>query len=384
MKRKSKKGTKYTAAVLAVVILMGMLQAVSRPAEAALGKNSKIAEKRAVWISMIDYKELLQDKSEKKFRSRFTAMCKRVKKNKLNTLILHVRPNADAFYDSEYFPWSVWANSGGKDPGYDPLEIMVEIGHKQGLKVEAWINPYRITNNTEDTKRVKKTKWYKKHKSYIMRYQTAGQKCLSLNPAKKKARSLIVKGVEEILDYYEVDGIHMDDYFYVPGMGKGLSEKEKKANVNKLVRQLYQLVKDHDEDCEFGISPAGNLENARAQGADVDRWLREEGYVDYLMPQIYWTDSYRQDGKEVAMYTNRVKEWRDLWENDKVKLYVGLGLCYAQEKPDKDPGWKKTNNLARQYKIAGKSGYQGFGLFSYRYLESKVVQKEIKNLRKKL
>ena len=339
-------------------------------------------EKRAVWISFIDIQMYLRDKSEADFRNIFTSMCNKAKNNNLNTLIVHVRAMGDAMYPSKYYPWSEFISSSRTNPGYDPLKIMVEIAHKKGLAIEAWINPYRLSNVTERTNATYNTEFYQKNSSKIIGYNYSGNYCLALDPANPYARQLIVNGVKEIVNNYDVDGIHMDDYFYMGTMGDGVPIEHRKNNVNMLVLELYKQIKKIDPTCEFGISPAGNIDNARNDGADVDTWLSYDGYVDYVMPQIYWTNAYVMGGQVQTLYSNRARIWYDLKKNNNVKLYVGLALYRVGVESASDLEWtRRRDNLANQYKIATKMGYDGFALFSYQYLFGSTADTEMYHLK---
>ncbi len=359
---------------------------------AAAGKDTV----RAVWISYIDIQYYLQDTSEEKFTRNITNMCKTAKENGLNTVIVQVRPMGDAMYPSSYYPWSYYISSNMKAPAYDPLAIMVEAAHSQGLKIEAWFNPYRLSNNDKTTERFKSTKYYDAYKDDIIEFEGGnGEIWLSLNPASQRARDIITSGIAEVVANYAVDGVHLDDYFYVAGMnheyddGESISTAEKKANVNALVRQIYTTVKNINSNCVFGISPAGNLENCRNAGADIDTWLTQTGYVDYLMPQIYWTDMYGSNNTD--MFGNRAKAFYNLRTNN-VPLYIGLALYRVGEESSTDKGWSaKTTNIVEQYRRARDMGYDGFALFRYQWIDkyeqadddvvNKVAGTEMSNLK---
>ncbi len=334
-------------------------------------------DKRACWISYLDIQTYLCDKSETAFRAKVSAMFQKIMDNNMNTVIIHARAMGDACYPSLYFPYSTSISSDGEDPGYDPFQIMVETAHKRGLKVEAWINPYRLSLNEETTMQFLKSGYYEKYKDMILEYTGENGTGLALDPGNEKARELIVCQIEEILTKYDVDGIHMDDYFYVNGMHTELSEAEKKENVNLLIRDLYSTIKAINPDCEFGISPAGNPDYARSQGADIDTWLSDSGYVDYIMPQIYWTDHYVIDENTVSMFTDRCKMWQSINQNH-TKMYVGLALYRVGEVSDTDLDWSRyQDNLARQCDIAYENGYLGFSLFRYAFLESEPARPEL-------
>lgn len=340
-----------------------------------------VSEKRACWISYIDIQKYLSGKSEAAFRAKVHAMYKNIKKYGMNTVIVHARAMGDAFYASDLFPFSEYMANDRICPDYDPYGIMVSVAREEGLAFEAWINPYRISIGTDTTESFKKTPYYTKYQSMILEYEGENGTCLALDPQNPEAQELVVDGISEILDRYAVDGIHFDDYFFVEGMNDALSQSEKMQAVNTLIQSVYQTIKEKAPNCEFGISPAGNPDYARSQGADIDTWLSQEGYVDYIMPQIYWTDRYVSAGEEVPMFTNRCEEWLQLRTNTKIRLYIGLALYRVNEISDTDLGWSlQTDNLARQCAQSYGMGYEGYALFRYAYLEEGNAQTELENL----
>ena len=338
--------------------------------------------KKACWISYYDIEESLQDKSEAAFRKKVSAMYDNVIKYGMNTVIVHVRAMGDALYPSNYYPWSTYITTDRTNPGYDPLKIMVELAHSKNLKFEAWINPYRLSRDTETTVSFMATPYYQMFLPFTIQYKSSGgQICLALDPARQETRDLIANGVKEIVSNYDVDGIHFDDYFYVSGMANQLDIATKKANVNLMVSQVYKTIKSVNPNCTFGISPAGNLDNARAQGADIDTWLSSPGYIDYIMPQIYWTDIYMIDGVVKSMFTDRCSEWIKLNKRD-IPIYVGLALYRVGTSSKTDLGWASSNvNLAYQYAVATQLGYDGYALFRYQWLEKDIAVEELNNLK---
>lgn len=371
---------------------------------------SQDEEMRAVWISYLDFQNAGVSKmSEAKFHKYINTMFDNCVKMHMNTVIVQVRPFSDAMYPSSYFPWSVIASGKqGKSPGYDPLTYMVTAAHTRGLQIEAWINPYRVTLATTKYKSLSGKNPGKKWKNRNVLYMS-GQ--YYYNPAKEEVRTLIVNGIKEIVDNYEVDGIHFDDYFY-PCLGgnykKNFDAPEYKAyvkrcksndedyrsienwrrdNVNKLLLAVYQTVKEKNENIRFGVSPAGNINNLYAKDryyCDVRKWMSQEGYVDYVCPQIYW--SFTQ---KVCPYQKTVERWAALKKNNKVKLYIGLaayraGASYREAVAMGDVGWSKSRNvLKRQVAFNRKKGkVDGFMLFRYQNLLGKKTKTEMKNLMK--
>lgn len=337
-------------------------------------------DKRACWISFLDMETYLRDLSKEEFTVKISEMYDLINQYGMNTVIVHVRAMGDSMYPSDFFPLSVYIASD-RSIEYDPLEIMVEIAHEKGLFFEAWINPYRLSKNNITTESFKTTEYYELYKSFTIEYEDSSEEiCLSLDPSKDETNKLICNQIREIIENYNVDGIHFDDYFYMPGMVDGLDESTKKAYVNNMVKQVHDTVKALDETITFGISPAGNTDSARSQGADIDTWLSQEGYVDYIMPQIYWSDSYMVDDTVTTLYTDRCKEWMSLNLID-IPIYSGLALYRVGEDSDTDLGWSESDdNLMRQYEKAYNMGYDGYALFRYAWLELEISLPELNNL----
>ncbi len=344
--------------------------------------NSAPDTKKACWISFLDIEALLKDKSEQDFRNKVAAMYDNVTKYGMNTVIVHVRALGDAMYPSDYYPWAEYFTTDRSDPGYDPLQIMLDLAHQKNLQFEAWINPYRLSRDSKSTRSFKATPYYEQFRSFLIEYKaSSGQTCLVLDPANPETRTLITNGVKEIVRRYDVDGIHFDDYFYVPGMADNVDTATRKTNVNALISQVYQTIKSLRPDCTFGISPAGNPDSARSQGADIDTWLSTPGYVDYIMPQIYWTDVYVTSRGAEHMFTNRCTAWAQINKQD-LPLYVGLALYQAGAKSKSDLGWSTSDtNLAYQYLTALQLGYDGYSLFRYQWLEKDIATTELEHLK---
>jgi uncharacterized lipoprotein YddW (UPF0748 family) len=309
---------------------------------------------QAVWISFGDYKSAgLYNKSKSTFTRNARAYFKKLKKDGINTIYFHVVPCNDAIYPSKYLKWSSYMFK--KAPSYDPLEILVKTAHDNGLSFHAWLNPYRKKMG------------------------------VSYDPASTSSLNRIKRIVKEIIQNYDVDGIHFDDYFY-PARSKGaqfysVSVKRRKQVINKMVRTIYQTVKKQDTNLLFGISPAGNIEYAQSLGCDLKTWLSKKGYVDYIVPQIYWSDAYRMEGKTVALFSQRLSQWTELNKNG-TPMYIGLAMYRAGSRISSDLGWRrKSNNIATQLKKIKQADCQGFALFSSSYMYRSSSKKELKNYR---
>lgn len=181
----------------------------------------------------------------------------------LNTVIVQVRPHGDAFYPSDYYPWSKCiSGTMGEAVSYDPLEILVSAAHSRGLEIHAWVNPYRTMTDKEfstvpDDYLLKQ--WYNSYDrdSYMVKMSDGRW---WLKPGNSEAQSLIKNGVAEIVSRYNVDGIHLDDYFYGGSLSYyGDSVSEAKQNTTDMVQGLYNTVKSYNSNVRFGISPAGGF-----------------------------------------------------------------------------------------------------------------------------
>lgn len=373
-------------------------------------------EMRAVWIyfSEMDKKA----SSYSKWKDYIDKTFDTCKANKMNTVILQVRPFADAMYPSKYYPWSKCAaGKAGRNPGFDPLKYAVSAAHKRGLDIQAWVNPYRITLPSMKFSSLPAgsiaRKWASSNKKSERRNVLKLDGAYYFNPASSQVQNLVANGVREIVKNYDIDGIHMDDYFY-PSLGtknfkkfdyseyqsyakaakKGGASPQslvswRRNNVNKMVKKVYSAVKQADKNCVFGISPAGNLSNLYASTkyySDVKLWMKSANYIDYICPQIYW--SFTQ---KTAPYKKMVKEWTAIPRNKKVKLFVGLagyraGISLKEAKAVTDTGWAKSNTILKRQVEYARSTKQVSGLciFSYGTFTRKTASKEVKNLLKVL
>lgn len=337
-------------------------------------------DKRAVWFSYSDLAQFSYE-SKKEFQEDFSEALKNIEQYKTNTVIVQVRPFADALYQSKIFPISKVITQRSS-LSFDPLEIMVELAHDRGMSIEAWVNPYRISLNKKSYQQFiensSKSSWLEDTNKSIA-YATYKY---ILNPASQDVRDYIVAGVKEIVENYDVDGIHFDDYFYVEGTHEGTTQNQRLDNVNMLLQDVYQSIKSINSDVVFGISPQGNYENCILEGADIDTWLKEDGFVDYVMPQIYWSNQYGADG-QTTMFTDRIQTFAGLKRQKAVMLYAGLALYQSGEKLELDKGWKAfSSNISQQVQILYENGYKGYSLFNYSSISKEAAQKELDTLLK--
>ena len=370
-------------------------------------------EYKAFWFSYYDYtayRAKYKKRNATTFKKYFTQAVKKGKSLGMNCIIVHVRPFGDAMYKSKYFPWSKCiSGKQGKNPGYDPLKIMTQVAHANGMKIEAWINPYRVASGSTNYKKLSTKnparKWHNKKKT--RRNVLAYKGSLYYNPAKAQVRNLIVNGVKEIVENYDVDGIHMDDYFYpafsssnvnsafdakeyiASTMAKGKQNivSFRREQVNMLVKAIHSAVKSIDPSVTFGISPAGNIDNLTSRYSyyvDINKWLNSSDYVDYICPQIYW--GFKHPYAKFDRVTNR---WMNAAKSKKVKVYIGIAVYRAGHNIGAGSAerreWRSDANiLKKQVQYARKKGCDGFAFFDYQDLKSKKSAKAVKQLKKVL
>lgn len=382
---------RLSAAALALAFTAGCAAA---PASSSVSSSSEPAsqpaatpqaepaeEIRAMWISYKEW-ETMDFSSEAAFTEQAARLMANSAELGMNRVLVQVRPFADAIYPSELFPWSdLCTGTQGQDPGYDPLAILVEQAHSAGLAIEAWVNPYRVRLNASypagelaaDNPAIAHPEWAKEVNGGIY-----------LDPANPDVQAYIADGVQEILDNYAVDGIHFDDYFY-PTTEESFDEAEyaasgtdlsladwRRENVNSLVSLVYRTVKESSPTAVFGISPQGNPDNNyNGQYSDVGLWMSTPGYLDYVMPQIYWGFGYTlKSGSDRFAFENIVAEWAAMPRADSVALCAGLG---AYRIGDGDGGsnenstsqWQTGCNLASQVEGLRGTGLDGYALYRY-------------------
>ncbi len=355
------------------------------PKENTSGKLNYMTMK-GIWISQYEINSMIISGSNQVSESTFTTRVKNAftaaKNSGFNTVIVQVRPNGDSFYPSSTYPLSKYVvGSYGLATKYDPLKIMVEQAQELALSFHAWVNPMRLMTTTE-IKSVGSSylikQWYNdstKNGTYIV----AVDGNYYLNPAYADVRNLIVDGVEEICNNYDVDGIHFDDYFYpttassfdaaaFASSGQTNIGTFRRACTNAMIRSTYSAIKAIDSEIVFGIAPAGSISlNTYTLYADINTWCNNTGYIDYVAPQIYWGFEHTQ-----SPYEEILAEWVTLVSRKNiVDLIIGLDLSMAYGETDSYDGTEWDNHsdvIARQITVAStKVNFAGIMMFSMRY-----------------
>lgn len=344
---------------------------------------------RAVWISFLEYQKILKSKTEEDFRSGICVYFDNCAEYGLNTVIVQARSHGDAYYKSAYFPSSVnFTVTRQNIFPFDPLKIMVEEAHKRGLKIEAWVNPYRGNKTTDGFAPDDPVKnRLGTDKVFKFGNREANAEYYYFNPGEPEVRELIIKGIIEIVENYNVDGIHFDDYFYPTadsgidlstyqkyGAGRTLLEFRTDC-VNELVASVYREIKAR-KNITFGIAPAGNINNCINKScADVRLWGSTKGYVDYLAPQLYW-----DYGEGTLPFETALSDWQETVTNPDIKLIIGLAAYKVVDKPS--DFWASGDILKRQVEDSRKiANFGGFSIFRYEDFFSVRLNNERYNLK---
>ena len=368
--------------ILSVILVLAMLIPAAYAAQPAQDGM------RGVWVSSvanIDYPSQ-QGLSADQLKSEADTILNNIAAMGLNTVFLQVRPSADALYQSALFPWSHYVSgTAGQAPDgdFDVLAYWVEGAHSRGLQLHAWLNPYRITRDgKEELDALPETSPAKQHPEWVVEYEGN----YYFNPGLPAVQQLVVDGAAEIVRNYDVDGIHLDDYFY-PGTdfndaaayaryGEDFDDigDWRRDNVNTLIASLDETVHAINPELSFGVSPAGIWDNKadNPKGSDTNgrssyreiycdsvEWIKR-GTVDYICPQLYWSIGY-----EIADFEVLVDWWQDIVSTSDVALYIGIGAYRAAEA---EPGdvWYGTAELERQLDMLDNSiDIQGEVFFSY-------------------
>jgi uncharacterized lipoprotein YddW (UPF0748 family) len=307
-----------------------------------------------------------------------------------NAIVVQVRPTADTFWPSPHEPWSRWltGSSDAKDPGWDPLAFMVEEAHARNLEFHAWFNPFRASMPAAtgsaggDIERLDAAHPLRQHRDWAVAYPAQGPRSqLYYDPGVPQARAFVQQAIMHAVDHYDIDAVHLDDYFYpYPVNGEdfaddgtfaryheGFADRDawRRHNVDQFVRDLGARIKASKPWVKFGISPSGIWRNSASDPlgsdtrgaesysrtyADTRAWVKAN-WLDYVAPQIYWNI-----GLPVADYAKLVPWWADVVSGTQAQLYIGqadykIGANNA--------AWNEVDEmdrhlrLNRQYAVAG-------------------------------
>lgn len=359
-------------------------------------------ELRGVWISCYDHINA-ENKTREEYKSETDTMFKTIAECGLNTAFVHLRAFSDAFYESETYPYSSYiAGTEGASLPFDPFEVMLESAEKYGVSVHGWINPFRVSAKTDPNVLSSQNP----AKQILDSGNTEGEICILsngiyYNPSCTSNHKIVLDGVKEIITKYDIDGIHIDDYFY-PSTDESVDKKQysqyiadggrlslsewRKTCVNAFVSSLYATVKASDSELIFSISPAAELQKNEAElYADCETWLSSNGYADIIIPQIYYGFEH-----EKLDFESVLNQWSSVKKSQSIALACGIA-AYKCSTVDEYAGtgfneWQNNSDiLARQLTaIRTNENYSGFVVFSYGDLLRDAAYAEIQNLKENI
>lgn len=350
-----------------LVILLLLLATLSARAEIAF---------RGAWIATvanIDWPTPAAVGNDSLQKAEMTWILDSLESLGINAIIFQVRPTADALYYSEYEPTSHWLmGTQGAALTYDPLEWTIEEAHKRNMEVHVWLNPYRVNLAKTDTSIIAPNHIFRQHPEWFWSYA----KQWYFDPGLEATREWICTIVQDIVYRFDIQAIHMDDYFYPYPQGKQALPDEatfakyprgftdirdwRRDNVNLAIQAISETIKECKPEVQFGISPFGVWRNADVDStgsatkagitnyddlyADIRLWIKN-GWIDYVLPQLYW-----EIGKKVADYEVLAHWWANEVKGTNCKLYIGMAPYRLENASPKTP-WGQGNEIGRQMEL---------------------------------
>ncbi|UJA07109.1 Glycosyl hydrolase-like 10 [Streptomyces collinus] len=334
-------------------------------------------EMRGVWLATVSNRDWPSRTglTAAEQRGELIAHLDRAVRARLNTVVLQVRPTADALWPSPYEPWSeCLTGTQGGDPGWDPLGTAVREAHARGLELHAWFNPYRVAEH-DDPARLAASHPARTHPDWVVTY---GGK-LYYDPGLPEVRAFVQRAVLDAVARYPVDAVHFDDYFYpYPVAGQTFDDDAaydryggdfgsradwRRDNIDRLVRETAAGVRRVRPGTRFGISPFGVWRNAATDSrgsdtragvqtyddlyADTRTWVRNH-WIDYVVPQLYW-----HIGFAAADYATLVDWWAQVAEGTGTRLYLGEAL-YKAGAAGQPSAWQDPVELSRHLTLAAR------------------------------
>ncbi|MNN00047.1 hypothetical protein D3C81_1126300 [compost metagenome] len=329
---------------------------------------------RGVWVSTVSNIDWPSKKSYGDIeaqKAEYISLLDDVQAMGMNAVFVQVRPSADAIYPSKLVPWTTFlTGTAGKDPGYDPLQFLIDETHRRGMEFHAWFNPFRASTGADTTK-LPSNHVANEHPDWIVKFNSK----LYINPGIPEARQHIIDAIMEVVNGYDIDGVHLDDYFYPTGEtttskfsddstftqynSKKLSNKGdwRRDNINDFVQKLGTAVHQKKPNVSYGISPYGVWRNQASDltgsntkasvsaydstYADVRKWIQNE-WIDYVTPQIYWSMT-----RTIVRYDILADWWANEVKGTNVKLYIGHAP-YKIGTPE--IGWNSAQEIIDQLK----------------------------------
>lgn len=383
--------------IISVVFLFSSCSFIPESQQDKSVNNQKFV---SVWFTYREIQKLCNESNdEEELKNNISDILITLKKYKVNNIFLHVRAFDDCFYSSSIFNVSDYCKDESGNLKFDILHYFIEIAEKHNISVHAWLNPYRIRNDNQINKIVPNS-----FAGELLAKNSNDERIIVTdnsiyyNPAYPEVQNYVLKGIREILENYNVSGIHIDDYFYPTtdevidknrynnyiqeGGTLNLADFRRNA-VNSLVSSIYSLVKSYDNNILVSISPSADIEkNYNNSYADVKLWAQNEGYADILIPQLYYGFNH-----STMPFNDLLNEWTTL-QDENTRIVIGLAVyksgvedVYAQEGSRE---WIENNNIiAEQINHINAINAYGWAYFSASYLfenTSKELEAEKNNI----
>ncbi len=363
-------------------------------------------EFRAVWISAL-VGDIATFSTEAQYKKEILSVFSTLEQYHINVMIFHVRIYNDAFYQSKYNAWSKYYHT---DPTWEALPWIIEEAHKRGIEFHAWLNPYRVSTSTSQSLSEIASKFQSNNPASNPNNLLKGTNAVILNPGIPTVRTFLVNTCMELVENYDIDAIHFDDYFYDSGVDdsftrsvyntEGLSIDDfRRKQANLFIESLSKAIRNYNtinqKRVQLGISPSGIWKsgdgivtydqngNAITNGsnttstfqhygsylyADTLRWINEE-WIDYILPQTYWALEHR-----LCAYADLISWWDKVVKYKNVNLYSGMGL-YIRDLSGDGSSWQ-TSNLEAYYQMMVNQSLKqvkGTSIFSYRTLKGTLT-----------
>ena len=364
------------------------------------------AEFRAVWISAL-VGDVTTFSTETQYKKEILSVFSTLEHYHINVMIFHVRIYNDAFYKSKYNAWSKYYHT---NPSWEALPWIIEEAHKRGIEFHAWLNPYRVSTSTSQSLSEIASKFQANNPASNPNNLLRGTNAVILNPGIPTVRTFLVNTCMELVENYDIDAIHFDDYFYDNGVDdsftrsvyntEGLSlDNFRRKQVSLFIESLSKSIRNynmaHNKRIQLGISPSGIWQsgdgivtydqenNAITNGssttstfqhygnylyADTLRWINEE-WIDYILPQTYWALEHK-----LCAYVDLISWWDKVVKYKNVNLYSGMGL-YIRDLSGDGSSWQ-TSNLEAYYQMMVNQSLEhvrGTSIFSYRTLKGTLT-----------
>lgn len=358
-------------------IMFALLLVACSPIEQAGSVDSEKGDYiTGAWVSYSELDTMLAAD----FKTEFNTAVKNFRSHGITDVFVHTRAFCDSIYESEYFP----QRESVVSYDFDVLEYMISVCHQNKIRFHAWLNPYRV--RTADSE-IENLSAFSPARVWLQDADTQNDLNvvlnggIYLNPASSEVQRLIINGIREIVQKYDIDGIHFDDYFYptcdtafdeisyknyCTDTQKPLSLDDwRRANVNALISGAYTAIKFNDKDIIFSISPSASIkENYSAHYADISAWIKSD-CVDYIIPQLYFGFDYPDDDFK---FDNLTKEWQRVTAGTNTGLLIGLATykINTDAEPDRAEWSGGTQVIKKQIEICkSEAGISGHIYFSY-------------------